>query len=168
MYSSGRKHRFIPFLSWLPSRSDKKKNLLIDFEALFIKYFIFTKNTYSTYVLNHSGEYIQLPYTILKLLLWLIILLSSGRYCCCLNRQSCRNTVSCIFSCDEQLKKWLCHSILSSSFMFEVLSLKLKFEVEIWSWSLKLKFEVEVWSWSLKLKFEVEIRSGCLKLNHEG
>ena len=40
-------------------------------------------------------------HTILKLQLWLIILLYSGRYCC-LNRQSCRNTVSCIFMKIEQ------------------------------------------------------------------
>ena len=42
--------------------------------------------------------------------------------------------------------------------------MKLKFEVEVWSWSLKLQFEVEVWSWRLKLKLEVEVRSWSWKL----
>ena len=61
--------------------------------------------------------------------------------------------------------------ILKLKFEVEVWSwsLKLMFQVGVWSWSwsLKLKFDVEVWSWSLKLKFEVEVWSWSLKLKFE-
>ena len=57
-----------------------------------------------------------------------------------------------------EVEVWSWSRSWSLKFEVEAWSLKLKFEVEFWSWGLKLRFEVEVRVWSLKLMFEVEVR----------
>ena len=42
-------------------------------------------------------------------------------------------------------------------------SLKLNFEMELWSWISKLNFKVEVLSWVLQLKLKVDFRCWSLK-----